>query len=253
MNVTIWNEFIHENTFDEIKKIYPHGIHKQIGNLLDNDFNITYATLDMPEHGLSESVLKDTDVLIWWGHMAHDKVSDIIVNRVYTAVLSGMGLIVLHSGHGSKIFSKLLGTETGQLKWREAAEKEILWNTKPGHPITEGIGDHFILEEEEMYGEHFNIPNPEDTIFISAFEGGEVFRSGACWTRGLGKIFYFRPGHEAYPTYYDKNVQKVLNNAVKWAKSKKENPVKYGNIQVPIFELKQEENKKTIADLHTKK
>ena len=248
MNITIWNEFIHEQKFDAIKEIYPEGIHKQIGSQFDDEHTVNYATLDMENHGLSEALLDQTDVLLWWGHMAHDHVQDDIVEMVHRHVLNGMGLIVLHSGHGSKIFRKILGTETGALKWREAAEKEIVWNINPAHEITKGIGDHFIIEKEEMYGEFFNIPAPDELIFLSSFEGGEVFRSGACWYRGLGRVFYFRPGHEAYPTYYDPNVQMVLKNAAEWAHKKTTPEVVYGNTQ-PIFEFKQEINEVNLHSL----
>ncbi len=150
-------------------------------------------------------------------------------------VLNGMGLIVLHSGHFSKIFKTLMGTSC-DLKWREADEKERLWVVAPSHPIVEGIGEYIELEKEEMYGEHFDIPVPEELIFTSWFEGGEVFRSGCAYTRGSGKVFYFRPGHETYPTYHNKNIQRVIINAVRWAKPVQRNRPVYGNAQ-PLEEI----------------
>jgi trehalose utilization protein len=219
IRVTLWNEFRHERTHEHIKKIYPDGMHKTIADALQKQGCITrLAALDDPEHGLTEEVLANTDVLTWWGHCAHGEVSDEIVERVHRHVVErGMGLIVLHSGHHSKIFRKLMGT-TGNLRWREAGEKERLWVITPGHPIAEGIGDFFALEHTEMYGEFFDIPTPDDVVFISWFEGGEVFRSGCCWQRGKGKVFYFRPGHETYPIYHNANVQKVIGNAARWAR-----------------------------------
>jgi trehalose utilization protein len=175
------------------------------------------ATLDEPEHGLTEAALDQTDVLIWWGHMAHGEVRDEIVARVQQRVLEGMGLIVLHSGHFSKIFTRLMGTSCS-LKWREAGERERLWVVEPSHPIAEGIGEFIELPNAEMYGERFDIPTPEKVIFISWFEGGEVFRSGCAWERGHGRIFYFRPGHETYPIYHNRQIQRVLVNAVRWAR-----------------------------------
>jgi trehalose utilization protein len=218
INVVVWNEGRHEKTSDEVRKAYPKGIHGAIADGLGKhaDMVVKTATLDDPEHGLTEAVLGDTDVLIWWGHMAHHEVRDEIVERVRDRILRGMGLIVLHSGHMSKIFLRMMGT-SGTLKWREAGEKERLWNIEPGHPITEGIGEHFELPHTEMYGEPFGIPTPDKVIFISWFPGGEVFRSGCTWERNLGRIFYFRPGHETFPIYYDENVLKVLTNAVRWA------------------------------------
>jgi len=180
------------------------------------EYSVRTATLDEPEHGLTQEVLDSTDVLTWWGHMAHHEVSDAIVERVRQRVWAGMGLIVLHSGHFSKIFKALMGTGCN-LKWREANEKERLWVINPGHPIVAGIEEYFELPHEEMYGEHFDIPAPDELVLVSWFEGGEIFRSGCCFTRGAGKIFYFRPGHETYPTYFDANVRKVIGNAVRWA------------------------------------
>ncbi|SDT19059.1 Trehalose utilization protein [Paenibacillaceae bacterium GAS479] len=215
--LTIWNEFVHEQEHEEVRKVYPDGIHNALAKgLAGADLQIRSATLQDPEHGLSEEVLNDTDVLIWWGHMAHDRVEDAIVERVHKRVMEGMGLIVLHSGHFSKIFKKLMGTGC-DLKWREAGERERIWVVNPAHPIAAGLPEQFVLEQEEMYGEHFDIPAPDELVFLSWFEGGNVFRSGCTFYRGQGKIFYFRPGHETHPTYYDANVLKVISNAVQWA------------------------------------
>ncbi len=218
IRVTVWNEFRHEKTDEAVKKVYPEGIHKTIADALAKDarFAVRTATLDEPEHGLSEEVLAETDVLTWWGHMAHEEVQDEIVERVKARVLAGMGLIVLHSGHLSKIFRALTGTGC-MLKWREIGEKERLWVIEHGHPIVEGIGEYIELEETEMYGERFDIPAPDTLVFISWFQGGEVFRSGCCYHRGCGKVFYFRPGHETYPIYHREDIQRVIGNAIRWA------------------------------------
>ena len=218
INVTVWSEYRHEKSHEEVARVYPKGMHEAIADGLRAypEFNVRTATLDEPEHGLTQEVLDNTDVLTWWGHMAHNDVKDEIVERVQQRVLAGMGLIVLHSGHFSKIFKKLTGTGCN-LKWREANEKERIWVVSPGHPVAAGIEEYFELPHEEMYGEHFDIPAPDEVVFISWFEGGEVFRSGCCFNRGNGKIFYFRPGHETYPTYFDANVRKVIANAVRWA------------------------------------
>jgi len=219
IHVTVWNEFLHEMQDEKVRLNYPDGIHTKIAQFLaiNPDMKVQTATLDQREHGLSEEILNQTDVLIWWGHKAHDRVSDEVVKRVHKKVLQGMGLIVLHSAHYSKIFKALMGTNCS-LRWREAGEKERLWNIEPGHPITQGIGDYIELPQTEMYGERFDIPNPDKVIFISWFEGGEVFRSGCCWERGQGRIFYFSPGHETYPIYHNEQIQKVITNAVRWAK-----------------------------------
>ncbi len=232
IKVTVWNEYIHEQEHPEVREIYPDGIHNCIGNFLkDAGMDVKTATLRMPEHGLTEEVLDDTDVLVWWGHMAHHEVEDEIVNRVHKRILEGMGLVVLHSGHASKIFSKICGTDSEMLKWRESGEKEILWVIDPSHPIVDGLEEKIIIPHEETYGEHFNIPQPDDLIFISWFEGGEVFRSGCCYHRGKGKIFYFRPGHETFPVYHMPEIQKVIINAVKWAAPIASPSIAYGHTQ----------------------
>ncbi|MGC8970605.1 MAG: ThuA domain-containing protein [bacterium] len=237
IRVTVWNEFRHEKIHEEVKKVYPNGIHNVIAEFLKKQpgIEVKTATLDEPEHGLTQEVLDNTDVLIWWGHMAHNEVNDEIVERVYNRVLNGMGLIVLHSGHLSKIFRKLMGTSC-MLKWREAGEKERIWVLEPGHPIAEGLGEYFEIPHTEMYGERFDIPKPDELVFISWFKGGEVFRSGCCFYRGKGKIFYFRPGHETFPIYYQPEVQKVIYNAVKWAAPIKGPEIRFGNVK-PLEEI----------------
>ncbi len=216
IKVTVWNEFCHEQTDERIREVYPEGIHNQIKSFLKDEFDVKTATLYDEECGLSEDVLKNTDVLIWWGHMKHNDVPEEIVERVYNAVLSGMGLIVLHSGHHSKIFKKLMGTPCN-LCWREDGDLERVWVVNPAHPIAKGLGKYFEIEHEEMYGEPFAIPEPLETIFLGWYEGGEAFRSGVTYKRGNGKIFYFQPGHESYRTYYNESVQLVIKNACNWA------------------------------------
>ncbi|MCT1904433.1 ThuA domain-containing protein [Oceanobacillus sojae] len=231
MNIVVWNENRHEKTNETVSSIYPDGIHGAIASFLkEAGHNVTTATLDEPEHGLTEELLEKTDVLIWWGHMAHGEVQDDIVERTKQRVLDGMGLIVLHSAHFSKIFKSLMGTGC-DLKWRESNDKERVWNVDPSHPIAKGIGEYFEIEKEEMYGEHFDIPAPDELIFVSWFTGGEVFRSGATFKRGRGKIFYFRPGHETYPTYHQAEVQQVIKNAVEWAQNQGTPKHTYGNVQ----------------------
>ncbi len=221
IRVTVWNEFLHEQNNPAVAAVYPQGIHATIAEALREqlgaEVRVRTATLDEPEHGLNAAVLAETDVLVWWGHMAHDRVADAVVDRVQQRVLEGMGLVVLHSGHGSKIFRRLMGTGC-MLRWREAAERERLWIVCPGHPIVAGLeGECFELEHSEMYGEYFDIPAPDELVFVSWFEGGEVFRSGCTFRRGKGKIFYFAPGHETFPIYRQPQVRRVLGNAVRWA------------------------------------
>lgn len=217
IRVTVWNEYRHEKKNPRIAQIYPDGIHNAIaGALRQAGYDVGTATLDEPEHGLTDEVLARTDVLTWWGHMAHREVQDEVVLRVQRRVVAeGMGLIVLHSGHLSKIFTRLMGSSCN-LKWREVGEKERIWVVETGHPIAQGLPEYIELEHEEMYGERFDIPAPDTLVMCSWFQGGEIFRSGCCYQRGRGRIFYFRPGHETYPTYHNSLVQKVIANAVAW-------------------------------------
>lgn len=219
INVTVWGEFRHEKMNPKVAAIYPQGMHEAIADFLRREAGLAVrtATLDEPEHGLTEAVVAGTDVLVWWGHMAHGEVRDEVVERVHRRVLEGMGLLALHSGHFAKIFKRLLGTGCA-LRWRESDDRERLWVVDPAHPIAAGLGDYFEIEAEEMYGEPFGIPPPDELVFISWFTGGEVFRSGATWRRGNGRVFYFRPGHETYPTYHHPQVQRVIANAVRWAR-----------------------------------
>jgi trehalose utilization protein len=236
--VTVWNEFRHEKTNEKVQEHYPEGIHKVIQDFLSHneDIAVRTAVLDEEDHGLSDEVLIETDVLIWWGHCAHGEVRDEIIEKVKRRVLEGMGLIVLHSGHFSKIFKALMGTNCS-LSWREAGEKERLWNIEPSHPITEGIGDYIELPHAEMYGERFDIPTPDELLFISWFEGGEVFRSGCTWQRGHGRIFYFRPGHETYPIYHNKDIQRVISNSVRWAAPRIRREDSCPNVSEPLEKL----------------
>jgi trehalose utilization protein len=221
IRVLVWNENIHESTGDE-KAIanYPHGMHVAIADGLREhlgaDAEVTTATLQEPQHGLTQEVVDRTDVLLWWGHAGHEQVDDEVVARVHEAILGGMGILVLHSGHYSKIFKRLMGTGCS-LKWRNDGERELVWTVAPRHPIAEGVPHPIHIPQQEMYGEFFDIPEPEETIFLSTFEGGEVFRSGVTYTRGFGRVFYFSPGDQEFPVYHHPDVQRVLANGVRWA------------------------------------
>ncbi|WP_408959065.1 ThuA domain-containing protein [Natrinema sp. 74] len=225
--VTIWNEFRHEREDDDVAAVYPDGIHATIADALAADHTVQTATLDEPEHGLTADVLESTDVLLWWGHEAHDEVADEIVERVRERVLEGMGFVPLHSSHYSKPFKRLMGTSCS-LQYREDGASERLWVVDPGHPIADGLAESTELPKTEMYGEPFDVPEPDRLVFVSWFEGGEVFRSGCCYRRGNGRIFYFRPGHETYPIYENETVRRVLRNAVAWASPTEGSPRTFG-------------------------
>lgn len=232
IRVLVWNENRHEQQSQEIAAIYPHGIHGAIAAALRHfpDLQVNTATQDDPEHGLSEATLAETDVLVYWCHIAQGEFADEIVDRVHRRILDGMGAIFLHSSCISKLFGRLMGT-TGMIKWREAGEKSRLWVVAPGHRIAEGLPECFEVEHEEMYGEHFDIPPPDEIVFISWWPGGEVLRSGCCFTRGRGKIFFFQPGHETHPVYYNEHVLRVIANAVHWAAPTSPPQIMRGNVK----------------------
>ena len=237
IRVLVWNEYRHERHKPAVAAIYPHGIHGAIADALraDEHLRVETATLDEPGHGLSPERLADTDVLLWWGHAAHHEVEDDVVEMVAREVWNGLGAVFLHSAHFAKPFKRLMGTGC-DLKWREAGDREVLWVTRPGHPLVDGIDDHIVLPHEEMYGEFFDVPEPDETVMISSFAGGEVFRSLMTWTRGAGRVAYFRPGHETYPTYHDPQVQRVIRNACHWAAGRRRPVQRYGKHDVGWIE-----------------
>ena len=219
VRVTVWGENVHERSNPAVHEIYPDGMHTAIARTIEREVPgsvVRTATLDAPEHGLGTAVLDATDVLTWWGHLAHARVDDAVVTRVHQRVLDGMGLLVLHSAHLSKIFTRLMGTRCN-LRWREGDDRELVWTVAPNHAIARGVPQPIVLPRHEMYGEFFDIPVPDELVFVSSFTGGEVFRSGCCFQRGKGRIFYFSPGHETYPIYHQPEITRVLANAVCWA------------------------------------
>ena len=218
IRVTIWHEYAHEKTDPNIRALYPEGMHAAIrdGIQSNEDFDIRIVDIDEPEQGLPAEILDNTDVLLWWGHMRHGDVSDSLADRIrYRVIYGGMGFVALHSAHQSKLFTRIIGT-SGDLVWGDE-QPEIVWNLLPQHPIAEGIPEHFLLPSEEMYGEPFCIAQPDELVFTSWFKNGNIFRSGCCFYRGIGKIFYFQPGHESCKSYYDPNCLRIIANAIRWA------------------------------------
>lgn len=235
VRVTIWNENWHERNEESVAARYPDGIHGALASAFAGDerFAVRTATLDQPDHGLGGGVLDETDVLVWWGHKQHDDVPDELAANIRDRVLEGMGFIALHSAHFSKPFKLLMGTSC-TLKWRNAGERERVWNLAPSHPITRGIGEHFVVPVSEMYSERFDIPEPDQLLFISWFQGGEVFRSGCVWNRGNGRVFYWAPGDQAFPIYHQEEVRLVIVNAAEWCAATVRIP--FGAPSVPPLE-----------------
>jgi trehalose utilization protein len=220
LRVTVWNEYRHEQRDPAVAALYPDGIHGEIARALKEQspggIAVRYATLDDPDHVLSTDVLEATDVLVWWGHAAHEEVSDEIAGRVQEQVLRGMGFVSLHAAALSKPTRRLLGTSC-TFRWREEDDRELLWTVAPSHRIARGVPPVTVIPRHEMYGEPFDIPEPDEVVFISAFSGGEVFRSGCCYRRGAGRVFLFSPGHQTDPIYTQPEIRLILSNAVHWA------------------------------------
>jgi trehalose utilization protein len=235
IRVTIWNEYLHELEDEKVKAMHPEGMHNTLKKALAcDDFDIKTAWLEKDaEHGLSQEVLDNTDVLLWWGHGAHEAVKDEVVDRVVARVQDGMGFIPLHSSHYSKPFRRLMGTKCN-LHWRDIGEKAHVWTVAPSHPIAQGVPLEFELAAEEMYGEYFDIPKPDDLIFVTWYKGGNIFRGGCTFTRGNGKIFYFHPGHETYPSFYNPNVVKIISNGIRWAAPPEKRDFKGGSYELPV-------------------
>ncbi len=218
--VTVWGEHLHERRSPEVAALYPRGIHGEIAaairELAARPVEVAETTLDSPDHGLSDALLERTDVLVWWGHLAHDEVPDALAARVQARVLAGMGFVALHSAALSKPFLRLMGTSC-TFRWREGDDRELVWVIDPAHPVADGLPPVIAIPEHEMYGERFDIPAPDELVFVSSFSGGEVFRSGCAFRRGAGRVFYFSPGHETHPVYHQPEVRRVLANAAVWA------------------------------------
>ncbi len=140
INVTVWSES------EGALGAYPDGIHSAIADFVQKtgEFGeVRTATLNMPQHGLTEEVLNSTDVLVWWGHKYHRLVEDAVVESICRRVYDGMGLILLHSAHASKVFKQLVGTETNKLRWRDVGELERVWFINPAHEIADGLPEYF--------------------------------------------------------------------------------------------------------------
>jgi trehalose utilization protein len=228
IRVTVWGENRVERTDPDVRAVYPDGMHETIAGAIREHLveraDVRTATLDEPGHGLDGAVLETTDVLTWWGHLHHGDVADDVAAAVQQRVLDGMGLVVLHSGHLSKPFKRLMGTSCN-LRWREADDRELVWTVNPQHPVAREVPPVFAIDRQEMYGEFFDVPAPDELVFISSFTGGEVFRSGCCFLRGKGRIFFFSPGHEHFPVYHHAHVRRVIANAVAWARVEHPSPV----------------------------
>ncbi|MDA1191131.1 MAG: ThuA domain-containing protein [Candidatus Poribacteria bacterium] len=202
--------------------VYPDGIDGAVADALKEiGVEVKTAKMDDPEHGLSEEVLAETDVLFWWSHIRNGDLSEDVNARVVKHVLArGMGFVPIHSALFAKPFQTILGCTGNIGGWDHNQAPENVYVIDQNHPIAEGLGAKFVLPETEMYVEPFDVPPPDELIFISSFSRGEVFRSGMTWYRGRGRIFYFRPGHETYKVLFEEPCRKVFQNAARWGASR---------------------------------
>lgn len=238
MKITIFTEHNASMDSPEGKLAYPEGMNECLRLLIAGDGHEVTMIVHGPDDDgseLTEEMLKNTDVLVWWGHWYHGSVNPAVVDMVVDYVNRGMGMLALHSAHESRPMQRLMGT-TGALSWREMGENERVWVIDKTHPVAQGLGDYIDIEHEEMYGEPFAIPAPDELVFISWFRGGEVMRSGCTFKRGFGKLFYFRPGHETLPTYHNEQIRRVILNALEYLKPARPvttAPVKSFHAQTP--------------------
>ncbi|MDR0426377.1 MAG: ThuA domain-containing protein [Clostridiales bacterium] len=217
MKIALFVEMAPGMRAGECREAYPEGMQNCLKAMLEAaGHRVTLVEQDENGDGAAmAAAVGDADVAYWWGHGLHQKVSDAAADAVVRAVWRGMGLVCLHSSHLSKPFLRLIGTD-GTLCWREAGENERLWVVDPAHPIAAGLPPTVEIEREEMYGEPFGIPQPDELVFLGWYKGGEVFRSGCVFRRGRGKVFYFQPGHETYPNYKLPDVRRILLNAAEY-------------------------------------
>lgn len=215
MRVVVWSEgevHGHEATG------YPEGMPAAIADAVRGipEAQVEIASIDDADQGVPDERLRQADVLLWWSHMRHEDLLSATVDRVVSAVEHGLGLVALHSAISSPVFRRLVGTTGGFGGWRHG-DREVLWTVDPSHPICRGVEFPVVMPQQEMYSEPANLPTPDELVFISSFSGGEVFRSGITYRRGVGRIFYFSPGHEEYPVFLHPGVRGILANATSWA------------------------------------
>lgn len=220
IRVTVWSEGIDAELEPRAIALYPDDINTYLAGFLKGnaDFEVRCRDISQPENGMGQDIIDGTDVLLWWSHLYDDQVSDEVVDRIVDAVLDGkMNLALLHAGIHSKIGTKLLGKNSTTGKYREVGEMERMWVIDRGHPVVAGLEKEYLeFPDSEMYGEPYGMPTPDEIVFISWFEGGEVLRSGVSWHKGAGRVFYLAPGHEEFPVYANPELQKVMANMIRW-------------------------------------
>lgn len=221
MNITIFNEYHPNEHTGKAEKNYPGGIHIALKSIFESqEYDVVTATQEQACNGLTDEILDNTDVLLWWSKNWDNELLNSVADKVVSRIREGMGAVFLHSAKNSKPFLRLTGTTsaTAPVSWKEPGESERLFVVSPAHPIAEGIPSGYVIPNEEPYCEYFDIPKPDDIVFLGGFGNGMCIRAGVTFTRGAGKIFFFQPGHDSFPVYNDKVIRRIILNAVNWAK-----------------------------------
>lgn len=209
------------------KEVYPNDINGAIAEGLKElkGWEVVVANLSDPNQGLPDELLNRADVLIWWGHQRHDQVKDPLVSKIVKRVKEdGMGFISLHSSHFAKPNKALMGTACSWGAYVGDSTTLKVTVKDPGHPIAKGVKE-FTIVHNERYSDPYAVPTPQSVVFegIATLKDGKVDPSqqGFTWQIGKGKMFYFQPGHETNPVFYDANVGRIMINAVQWAAPEK--------------------------------
>lgn len=219
--VVVWSEGTAPKT------VYPYDVNTAIAEGLQplKDWQIITASITDPDQGLSDDLLNSTSVLIWWGHQKHGDVKDELVAKIVRRVKEGgMGFIATHSAHYSKPLKALLGTNCGWKYYTDDGARVDLIVKSPKHPIAKGV-KNFTVPKTERYGDPFEVPPAETVVFdgIYTLPNGtkENAQQGMTWSVGKGRVFYFQPGHESYPIYFQEEIRHIFRNGVQWAAGKK--------------------------------
>ncbi len=270
LKVVVWDE-----RQPAQKQAYENFLGNRIADHLKTlpGLSVQSVALDDPAQGLSDEILGDCHVLIWWGHVRQAEVAPEVGIRIVDRIKQGkLALIALHSAHWSTPFIEAMNERSRQdlarlgppsastleipppkrntvpgdndrltpyvqtrkfpdgkvardlhlpiccfPAYRNDGKPSYLRVLKPEHPIVQGVpASGFTIPHEEMYNEPFHVPEPDEVILEERWETGEWFRGGMLWTLGKGKVFYFRPGHETYPTYQQEYPLMIVANAVNW-------------------------------------
>ncbi|MEZ5042821.1 MAG: alpha/beta hydrolase fold domain-containing protein [Saprospiraceae bacterium] len=112
IKVVVWDERQKKQ-----QKAYPDFMGNHIADYLKkNDLLRVYSVgLDDPEQGLSDEVLENCEVMIWWGHVRHPEISVATSKKLIERVKAGtLEMIFLHSAHWANPFVEAMNEVTRQ-------------------------------------------------------------------------------------------------------------------------------------------